>query len=162
MEGKSRPFKTMATEILIEKLIQDKKATFDRINIVKTVSRDLADKLTVLNDYHKKTSRPYADRLTKETIVEFAKENNLFDQPVYTIYKQVNEVFEKLPFLDHMLGVMYFTQGKEDSPLVKALTDLFKYHKHRVNLENYTLKLTEDAPLEETLTQDTIEELETI
>ena len=162
MEGKSRPFKTMATEILIEKLIQDKKATFDRINIVKTVSRDLADKLTVLNDYHKKTSRPYADRLTKETIVEFAKENNLFDQPVYTIYKQVNEVFEKLPFLDHMLGVMYFTQGKEDSPLIKALTDLFKYHKHRVNLENYTLKLTEDAPLEEVLTQDTITELETI
>jgi hypothetical protein len=161
MEGKNRPFKTMATEILIEKLIQDKKATFDRINIVKTVSRDLADKLTVLNDYHSKTSRPYADRPTKETIVEFAKENNLFDQPIYTIYKQVNEVFEKLPFLDHMLGVMYHTR-KEDSPLIKALTDLFKYHKHRVNLENYTLKLTEDAPLEEALTQDTITELETI
>jgi hypothetical protein len=161
MEGKNRPFKTMATEMLIEKLVQDKKATFDRINIVKTVSRDLADKLTVLNDYHSKTSRPYADRLTKETIVEFAKENNLFDQPVYTIYKQVNEVFEKLPFLDHMLGVMYYA-NKGESPLIKALIDLFKYHKHRVNLENYTLKLTEDAPLEETLTQDTITELETI
>ena len=162
MEGKNRPFKTMATEILIEKLIQDKKATFDRIKIVNTVSKDLADKLTILNDYHNKTSRPYADRSTKETIVEFAKENNLFDQPVYTVYKQVNEVFEKLPFLDHMLGVMYFTQSKEDSPLVKALTDLFKYHKHRVNLEHYKLILTEDAPLEEVLTQDTITELETI
>jgi hypothetical protein len=161
MEGKNRPFKTMATEMLIEKLIQDKKATFDRINIVKTVSIDLADKLTVLNDYHSKTSRPYADRPTKETIVEFAKENNLFDQPVYTIYKQVNEVFEKLPFLDHMLGVMYYA-NKGESPLIKALIDLFKYHKHRVNLENYTLKLTEDAPLEEALTQDTITELETI
>jgi hypothetical protein len=43
-----------------------------------------------------------------------------------------------------------------------AIADLFKYHKHRVNLEHYTLKLTEDAPLEETLTQDTIEELQTI
>ena len=161
MEGKNRPFKTMATEILIEKLVQDKKATFDRINIVNTVSRDLADKLTVLYLYHKNNSRPYADGKTKETIIEHAKENNLFDQPVYTIYKQVNEVFEKLPFLDHMLGVMYHTR-KEDSPLIKALTDLFKYHKHRVNLENYTLKLTEDAPLEEVLTQDTITELETI
>jgi len=161
MEGKNRPFKTMATEILIEKLVQDKKATFDRINIVNTVSRDLADKLTVLYLYYKNNNRPYADKNTKETIVEFAKENNLFDQPTYTIYKQVNEVFEKLPFLDHMLGVMYHTR-KEDSPLIKALTDLFKYHKHRVNLENYTLKLTEDAPLEEVLTQDTITELETI
>ena len=161
MEGKNRPFKTMATEILIEKLVQDKKATFDRINIVNTVSRDLADKLTVLYLYYKSNNRPYADGKTKETIVEFAKENNLFDQPIYTIYKQVNEVFEKLPFLDHMLGVMYYA-NKGESPLIKALIDLFKYHKHRVNLENYTLKLTEDAPLEEALTQDTITELETI
>jgi hypothetical protein len=31
-----------------------------------------------------------------------------------------------------------------------------------VNLEHYKITLTEDAPLEEVLTQDTIEELETI
>ena len=105
--------------------------------------------------------RPYADHKTKETIIEFALENNLFDQEIYTIYKQVNEVFAKLPFLNEMLGVMHYTY-KEDSPLIKALTDLFKYHKHRVNLEHYTLKLTEDAPLEETLTQDTVIQLETI
>lgn len=162
MEGKNRPFKTMATEILIEKLVNDKKYTFERINIVKIVSTDLADKLTVLNDYHRKNRKPYADISTKETIIEFALENNLFDQPIYTIYKQVNEVFEKLPFLNHMLGVMHYTLGKEDSPLIKALTDLFKYHKHRVNLEHYTLKLTEDAPLEQELTEETINELQTI
>jgi hypothetical protein len=161
MEGKNRPFRTMATEFLIEKLINEKKYTFDRINIVKTVSKDLGDKLTVLSQYNTKHSRPYADNKTKETIVEFAKENNLFDIETYTIYKQVNEVFTKLPFLNEMMGVMHYTY-KEDSPLIKALIDLFKYHKHRVNLENYTLKLTEDAPLEETLTQDTITELETI
>jgi hypothetical protein len=73
----------------------------------------------------------------------------------------VNEVFEKLPFLNEMLGVMHYTCS-DNHPLIKALTDLFKYHKHRVNLEHYTLKLTEDAPLEEALTQDTITELETI
>jgi hypothetical protein len=161
MEGKNRPFRTMATEFLIEKLINEKKYTFDRINIVKTVSKDLGNKLTVLSQYNTKHSRPYADNKTKETIVEFAKENNLFDIETYTIYKQVNEVFTKLPFLNEMMGVMHYTY-KEDSPLIKALIDLFKYHKHRVNLENYTLKLTEDAPLEETLTQDTITELQTI
>jgi hypothetical protein len=161
MEGKNRPFRTMATEFLIEKLINEKKYTFDRINIVKTVSKDLGNKLTVLSQYNTKHSRPYADNKTKETIVEFAKENNLFDIETYTIYKQVNEVFTKLPFLNEMMGVMHYTY-KEDSPLIKALIDLFKYHKHRVNLENYTLKLTEDAPLEEALTQDTITELETI
>ena len=56
---------------------------------------------------------------------------------------------------------MHYTY-KDGSPLIKALTDLFKYHKHRVNLEHYTLRLTEDAPLEQELTVDTIEELQTI
>jgi hypothetical protein len=161
MEGKNRPFKTMATEILIEQLVKDKKATFDRINIVKTVSTDLADKLTTLYSYDRNHSKPYADRATKEIIIEHAKQNNLFDQPIYMVYKQVNEVFEKLPFLNDMLGVMHYTCS-EGNPLIKALTDLFKYHKHRVNLEHYTLKLTEDAQLEQELTVETIDELQTI
>jgi hypothetical protein len=161
MEGKNRPFKTMATVLLIEQLVKDKKSTFDRINIVSCVSKDLGNKLTIINDYNRNNSKPYADTKTKETIVEFAKENNLFDQPIYMVYKQVNEVFEKLPFLNDMLQVMHYTY-QSGSPLIKALIDLFKYHKTRVNLENYTLKLTEDAPLEEVLTQDTITELETI
>jgi hypothetical protein len=161
MEGKNRPFRTMATELLIEKLKNDKRCTFDRINIVTTVSKDLGNKLSILQEYNRNNNRPYADHKTKQTVIEFALENNLFDQEIYTIYKQVNEVFEKLPFLNEMLGVMHYTY-KEDNPLIKALADLFKYHKHRVNLEHYTLKLTEDAPLEETLTQDTIEELQTI
>jgi hypothetical protein len=78
------------------------------------------------------------------------------------VYKQVNEVFTKLKFLDAILDTMGYSNSKRDSPMMVAITDLFKYHKHRVNLEHYTLKLTEDAPLEETLTQDTIEELQTI
>jgi hypothetical protein len=161
MEGKNRPFRTMATELLVEQLIRDKKYTFDRINLMYGVSKDLAEKLNTLYEYNRINSKPYADTHVKATIIEHAKENNLFDQPVYTIYKQVNEVFTKLPFLNEMMGVMHYTY-KEESPLIKALIDLFKYHKHRVNLENYTLRLTEDAPLEEALTQDTITELETI
>ncbi len=161
MEGKNRPFRTMATEFLIEQMIKDKRYTFDRINIVSTVSKDLGDKLTILSEYNRINGRPYADGNVKKTIIDYAKEHNLFDQPIYMIYKQVNEVFEKLPFLNEMLGVMHYTCS-DNHPLIKALTDLFKYHKHRVNLEHYTLKLTEDAPLEEALTQDTITELETI
>ena len=72
-----------------------------------------------------------------------------------------NEVFIKLPFLDAILGTMGYSNVKQN-PLITAIVDLFKYHKHRVNLEHYKLILTEDAPLEEVLTQDTITELETI
>jgi hypothetical protein len=78
------------------------------------------------------------------------------------VYNQVNEVFTKLPFLNTLLDRMGYRSSSSDSPFITAIVDLFKYHKHKVNLEHYTLKLTEDAPLEETLTQDTIEELQTI
>jgi hypothetical protein len=162
MEGKNRPFKTMATEFLIEKLLEDKRATFQRTEIVREISNDLADKLELLNKYHRDNSMSYADNNTKNLIIQHAKENNLFDQPVYMVYNQVNEVFTKLPFLNTLLDRMGYRSSNSDSPFITAIVDLFKYHKHKVNLEHYTLKLTEDAPLEETLTQDTIEELQTI
>jgi len=161
MEGKNRPFRTMATELLVEQLVRDKKYTFDRITTVGYVSKDLGDKLSILNEYNEKYRKSYADSETKNTIIEFAKENNLFDQETYTIYKQVNEVFEKLPFLNDIMSRMSYHE-KPENYIVKALVDLFKYHKQRVNLENYTLRLTEDAPLEQELTVDTVEELQTI
>jgi hypothetical protein len=161
MEGKNRPFRTMATELLVEQLVRDKKYTFDRITTVGYVSKDLGDKLSILNEYNEKYRKSYADSETKNTIIEFAKENNLFDQETYTIYKQVNEVFEKLPFLNDIMSRMSYHE-KPENYIVKALVDLFKYHKQKVNLDNYTLRLTEDAPLEQELTVDTIEELQTI
>ena len=160
MEGKNRPFKTIATEFLIRDLIEKYSDSFKRIETDKAISTDLADKLQILWEYHNSQYRSYCDEDTRKTIIEHAIANNLFDQPTYLVYQQVNEVFTKLPFLNHMLGVIYY--AKQNSPLIKALIDLFKYHKHRVNLEHYKLILTEDAPLEEVLTQDTITELETI
>jgi len=162
MEGKNRPFKTVATEFLIRNLIETYSATFKRINTVRDISTDLADKLQTLQEYHNSQYRSYCDDTTKKAVIEHAIANNLFDQPIYLIYKQVNEVFTKLTFLDAILDTMGYNNSKKDGPMMVAIADLFKYHKHKVNLEHYKIKLTEDAPLEETLTQDTIEELQTI
>ena len=59
-------------------------------------------------------------------------------------------------------NMMKCLANEPDAGIVQAIIDLFKYYKQRVNLEHYKLILTEDAPLEETLTEDTIDELETI
>ena len=162
MEGKNRPFKTIATEFLIRDLIEKYSATFKRIETVKDISIDLADKLQILHQYHNSQYRSYCDDNTRKAVIEHAIANNLFDQPTYLVYKQVNEVFTKLPFLDAILDTMGYSNSKKGSSMMTAIVDLFKYHKHRVNLEHYKLILTEDAPLEEVLTQDTIEELQTI
>ena len=162
MEGKNRPFKTIATEFLIRDLIETYSATFKRIETVKEISADLADKLQTLHQYHNSQYRSYADDDTRKAVIEHATANNLFDQPTYLVYKQVNEVFTKLTFLDAILDTMGYSNSKHNSPMMVAIVDLFKYHKHRVNLEHYKLILTEDAPLEEMLTEETIEELQTI
>ena len=162
MEGKNRPFKTVATEFLINKLIEDYNATFKRISTVREISTDLADKLQTLHEYHNSQYRSYCDDTTKNAVIEHAKANNLFDQPTYLVYKQVNEVFVKLPFLNAILETMGYRESKLGGPMMVAIVDLFKYHKHRVNLEHYNIKLTEDAPLEQELTEETIDELQTI
>jgi len=163
MEGKNRPFKVIATEFLIRDLIEKKASTFRRIHVVEDISADFASKLQELKSYDDKNHRSYADQETMKAIILHATENKLFDEPIYTTYKQVCEVFTKLPFLDTLLDkTTYSTRSNTDAGIVKAIVDLFKYYRHRVNLEHYKLILTEDAPLEETLTQDTIEELETI
>jgi len=162
MEGKNRPFKTVATEFLIRDLIETYSATFKRISTVREISTDLADKLQTLHNYHNSQYRSYCDDDTRKAIIEHAIANNLFDQPTYLVYKQVNEVFTKLTFLNVILDTMGYRESKKEGPMMIAIADLFKYHKHKVNLEHYKIKLTEDAPLEETLTQDTIEELQTI
>jgi len=163
MEGKNRPFKVIATEFLIRDLIEKKASTFRRIHVVEDISADFASKLQELKSYDDKNHRSYADQETMKAIILHATENKLFDEPIYTTYKQVCEVFTKLPFLDTLLDkTTYSTRSNTDAGIVKAIVDLFKYYRHRVNLEHYKLILTEDAPLEETLTEDTIEELETI
>lgn len=162
MEGKNRPFRTMATEFLIAKLVKKYRASFARINVVAAVSKDLGDKLSLLDSYNTRNQMNYADDKTIEIVLNHAKENNYFDQPVYTVYKQVEEVFEKLSFLNMLLDKMSYSDQLNSNPMIQVIVDLFKYHKQKVNLEHYTIKLTEDAPLEETLTEDTINELQTI
>ena len=162
MEGKNRPFKTIATEFLISDLITNYNATFKRIETVREISTDLADKLQTLWEYHNSQYRSYCDDATKAAVIEHAIANNLFDQPTYLVYKQVNEVFTKLTFLDAILDTMGYSNSKKGSSMMTAIVDLFKYHKHKVNLQHYKITLTEDTPLEEVLTQDTIEELQTI
>jgi hypothetical protein len=60
------------------------------------------------------------------------------------------------------MGQISSYYGGLDKDLLKAYVDLFKYNKHKVNLEHYTIKLNEDTPLEEVLTEDTVNELQTI
>lgn len=161
MEGINKPFKRIVTAHLIGKLKNQYRPVFSKIQHMEHISKDLYTKLNTLDDYESTYNAGYMAGDTETvifgTLLEIAEKNNLFDGEVYPIYQEVKTILDKFPFIKSVFDVMK-TWGDSD-PLQQVVIDLLKYNKHRVNLDCYTVKLTEDAPLEQELTEDTVEQL---
>jgi hypothetical protein len=84
-----------------------------------------------------------------------AEEHNLFDHEIYHVYNEMKDVFEKLPFLNALMPYTGIYSGNTD--VINSIVDLMKYHKFKVNLDRYNLKLDEEIPAE--LTEELIDEL---
>ena len=159
MEGKNKPFKRMATAYLIKKMIDKYKSTFDRSIQVGFTSSPLKDRLHVLSKYASDNyylpgySGGSAEaREFLESMLAVAEEHKLFDMTIYPEVIEMQEIFDKLPFLNpFMSGVGYYD---DKNPLVNVLSDLFKYYRYRVDLKHYKIKLNDEV-----LTEETIEEL---
>lgn len=162
MEGVNKPFKRIVTAHLISKLKNKYRPVFSKIQHMEHISKDLYTKLNTLDNYENTYNAGYMSGDTETvifgTLLEIAEANNLFDGEVYPIYQEVKTILDKFPFIKSVFDVMK-TWGDSD-PLQQVVIDLLKYNKHRVNLEHYTVKLTEDAPLEQELTEDTVEVLQ--
>jgi hypothetical protein len=159
MEGKNKPFKRMATAYLIKKMIEKYRATFDRSLQVGFTSTPLKNKLHLLSKYasdnyylpgYSGGSGPAKEFL--ESMLAVAEEHKLYDMTIYPEVMELQEIFDKLPFLNpFMTGVGYYD---DKNPLVNVLSDLFKYYRYRVDLKHYNIRLNEEV-----LSQETIEEL---
>jgi hypothetical protein len=159
MEGKNKPFKRMATAYLIRKMMDEYRATFDRAIQVGYTCTSLQKRLELLSKYasdnyylpgYSGGSSQAKEFL--ESMLAIAEENKLFDMTIYPEVMELQEIFDKLSFLNpFMRGVGYYD---DKNPLVNVLSDLFKYYRYRVDLKHYNIKLNEEV-----LTEETIEEL---
>lgn len=161
MEGINKPFKRIVTAHLIGKLIDQYKPVFGKRDHMAKISQDLFVKLETLYQYENSYNPGYmsgdTEKIIFTTLLEVADKNNLFDGDIYPIYQEVKTILDKFPFIKSVFDVMK-SWGDTD-PLQQVVVDLLKYNKQRVNLKHYTVKLTEDKPLEEELTEDTIDDL---
>lgn len=153
MKGEHKVFRRAATAYLIDKLIEDNNAAFRKRNNMETISSSLHADMETLYNYRQKNHLHASDNFY-ESIIKVAEEHNLFDAEMYSLYKQVNDMFNKLPFIETMFSVMQNYSGNK--PLIKITIDLFKYYKQRVNLENYKIVLNEEVmtPVEENTIED--------
>jgi hypothetical protein len=158
MKGKTKPFQRIATACIIDKLKDEFTYVFRGGESLESISLDLSNKIDTLANYHRDNFKNIDDEF-RNGIVEHAKEINGFDPEIYVIYKQVEEICRKFPFLDAIMSDMRGYDTTRTNVLKQALVDLFKYHKHRIDWKNYNIRLNEDLPLEETLTTETVEEL---
>ena len=79
---------------------------------------------------------------------------------IYPTYLEVKAIFSKLPFLKPLFNNIPSYISKSNEGLTPMLADLFKYYKQKVNLEHYKFPvMNEDLPLEEVLTEETVNEL---
>jgi len=159
MEGKNKPFQRIATACAIDQLRDKYRAVFNKSQHLEQISSDLHKKIELLAKYHNDHFRGSMDASMRDIIVNHAKEVKAFDLEIYHIFEEVEEVCTKLAFLDPILDNMSNWKSNNTTNVIQALTDLFKYHKHRIDWKNYKIKLNEDLPLEETLTTETVEEL---
>ena len=156
MEGKNKPFKRMATAYLIRKMIDKYRATFDKSRQIGHTSTALQDRLHLLSKYAADnyylpsySGGSAAAKEFLESMLVVAEENNLFDMTIYPEVMELQEIFDKLPFLNPFCyGVTFYD---EKSPLVNVLSDLFKYYRYRVDLKHYNIRLNEEVLSEEEL-----------
>jgi hypothetical protein len=159
MEGKNKPFERVATACLIDQLRDEYRSVFGNNHHLQKISMDLYYKTEALNVYHKKNFRDLMSDEVRNTIAEHALSIKAVDPEIYSTYKEVKSICEKFAFLNTILDKMGHYDSDSNRNLVQAITDLFKYHKHRIDWKNYNIRLNEDLPLEETLTTETVEEL---
>lgn len=162
MEGNNKPFKRIVTAYLVGKLKNQYKPVFSKRQHMQKISKDLHDKIEILDQYENANHPGYMSGNTESiifpTLIEIAERDNLFDGEIYPIYQEVKTILDKFPFIKSVFDVM--RSWGTDDPLQQVVVDLLKYNKHRVNLNHYTVKLTEDLPLEQELTEDVVEDLQ--
>jgi len=144
MEGTNKPFKKLVTAYVINKLMTDQAYVFRKYTYLKSISSELMNKLSLLEDYRNKNYRDGSTEIYT-AMLELAQENNLFDYSIYHEYIRMKETLEKLYFLNALLGSLNLYSYNSSLPLgvERAIVDLMKYHKFKVNLDHYT-RLEED------------------
>ena len=142
MEGKNAPFKRMITSVLVYELIEKNRYVFDKAKMIAYTSKDLADKLQKLVQY-KRLNYVTSDPALVKSMLSVAQDHNLFDPLIYTEYLEMKALLDKLYFLNPLCSRMGYYVAED--PLCNLMTDLFKYHKHRVNLEHYKIRINDEV-----------------
>jgi len=116
---------------------------------IKKINTSLWKETTELENYvskHFNTREVNYDMLDKMVNITNAGKN-LEDHRIYYLYNKVKSFLEANLFIEYMCSHMNYGNN---ASAINAITDLFKYHKLRLNIEHYKLKEMEGGQTEGT------------
>jgi hypothetical protein len=143
MKGNNIVFKRAVTSALIYKFKRELyRPVFDRTNRMSFISVDITNRMQELTQYSEKYYLNGNQDLL-DSMIKLAEDNNLFDESIYSTYKEIKEIFDSLPFINPVFSASN-TYNSEDA-MNDAIRDLFKYYKQRIDWKHYNIKLNDEV-----------------
>lgn len=159
MEGKNKMFQRIASSCMIDQLRDEYRAVFSNRQHLQSVSKDLYNKVEMLENYHIKNFRDIMNDAARDAIAAHATEVNQFDPEIHDTYKQVKTICDRLTFLHPILDAMSVYTNDKTQKISLAIVDLFKYHKHKVDLKHYQIKLNDEVEIEAPITEEVLNDI---
>jgi hypothetical protein len=157
VKGDHIVFRRAATAYLIKRLISKHEYVFLHATALDKISTDLSKKLVDLKLYSTNNYLAGDLRLYEE-INRIAKEMNMFDNSIYSTYIEMEKFLNENVYINNLLKHVSRYSGI-DYEMKDMLCDLMKYHRRRLNWQNYKIVLNEEkieVPTEETINDLTI------
>lgn len=138
MLGNNKLFKRIATTWLIEKLLDSNNYLYTNVLSMYSPMEKVRNEMFIYREKYKSDQ----GNLFKDELLELAQKNNLFDMSIYNNYLRVKAFAEKFSWMNTLYESRYSWHrvGKRHDDKAYMTVCLFKYHKHRLNLEHYNIK----------------------
>jgi hypothetical protein len=144
LKGHNKPFKRMMTALLIGRVREVYRNTFNCRKRLSGLSEQLSDDLTELAAYYELRNWSWAkgEATGKELkLEEHAAKYNLYDLEVFTKLSRVEKLLSKHTFINKICGTMtgYSGQVLHNNAMMDVLKDMCRYKNMRMNLSNYKI-----------------------
>jgi hypothetical protein len=141
LKGHNKPFKKMMTALLIHRVRDVYRSTFNTGRMLKDLSTQLSEDLLELTDYSESKLWSWRKESTELKLEEYASKHNLYDLEAFTKLSRVEKLLSKHPFVNKICGTMVGYSGNvlNDKGMMDVMKDMCRYKNMRMNLSNYKI-----------------------
>lgn len=143
---KCKPFRRIVTSILFQDITSDFRKMFDRnsIGVIKELITPLYEDITKLEEYTNKNVKRINSEVL-DSLLETAKEFNLYDFELWDVYLRVKQGMEKYKFISYIEEPKSWDE--ENKKNIKTLIAQILYHQQTFKGLHKELEITLKEPV---------------